>query len=196
MGIGYCHTGCSVSSTVSTCEEVEFLATCKQCHHAKLLPQKESCNESPTSPLLLQRQERSSLTEIKGPRPKCYGQGFMSSRMTKNSRPDMKQVVSDSSLETKGRSRSCSWGIIWKKKNIQDTGFDFRLKNILLKGGSGLPQLEPVCRLCQKSYRSDLMYICCETCKRKFFLQVINDNIFNCLPFIYLISDFYRLVSC
>lgn len=193
--IGYCHTGCSVSSTVSTCEEVEFLATCKQCHHAKLLTQKESCNESPTSPLLLQGQERSTLAVLKGPRPKCDGQGLISTR-TKNSRLDMKLVASDFPLETKGRSRSCSWGVIWKKKNNEDTGFDFRLKNILLKEGSGLPQLDPVCRLCHKPYRSDLMYICCETCKRKFFIQLINDNIFNCLPFIYLISEFYRLVSC
>ncbi|XP_047168001.1 DDT domain-containing protein PTM-like isoform X3 [Vigna umbellata] len=167
---GYCHTGCSVSSTVSTCEEVEFLATCKQCHHAKLLTQKESCNESPTSPLLLEGQEQSTSAVLKGSGPKCDGQELMSSR-TKNSRSDTKRFASDFPLETKGRSRNCSWGIIWKKKNNEDTGFDFRLKNILLKGGSGLPQLEPVCRLCQKPYNSDLMYICCETCKRKFFYQ-------------------------
>ncbi|RDY08013.1 DDT domain-containing protein PTM, partial [Mucuna pruriens] len=179
---GYCHTGCSVSSTVSTCEEVEFLATCKQCHHAKLLTQKESCNESPTSPLLLQGQERSSSTVVKGPRPKSYGQGLMSTR-TKNSRPDMKQVAS---LEAKSRCRSCSWGIIWKKKNNEDTGFDFRLKNILLKGGSGMPQLEPVCRLCHKSYRSDLMYICCETCKNWYHAEAVEleeSKLFDVLGF-------------
>ncbi|TKY48606.1 Nucleosome-remodeling factor subunit BPTF [Spatholobus suberectus] len=182
---GYCHTGCSVSSTVSTCEEVVFLATCQLCHHAKLLTQKESCNESPTSPLLLQGQERSSLTDLKGPRPRCYGQGLMSTR-TKNSRLDMKQVASYPPLETKGRSRNCSWGIIWKKKNNEDTGFDFRLKNILLKGGSGLPQLEPVCRLCHKPYRSDLMYICCETCKNWYHAEAVEieeSKLFDVLGF-------------
>jgi len=184
-----------VSSTVSTCEEVEFLATCKQCHHAKLLTQKESCNESPTSPLLLEGQEQSTSAVLKEPGPKCDGQGLMSSR-TKNNRSDMKRAASDFPLETKGRSKNCSWGIIWKKKNNEDTGFDFRLKNILLKGGSGLPHLEPVCRLCQKPYKCDLMYICCETCKRKFFTKVINADIFTYLPFIHLISEFYRLVPC
>ncbi|KAL2593794.1 hypothetical protein AAZX31_12G170300 [Glycine max] len=182
---GYCHTGCSVSSTVSTCEEVEFLATCKQCHHAKLLTQKESCNESPTSPLLLQGQERSTLAVLKGPRPKCDGQGLISTR-TKNSRLDMKLVASDFPLETKGRSRSCSWGVIWKKKNNEDTGFDFRLKNILLKGGSGLPQLDPVCRLCHKPYRSDLMYICCETCKHWYHAEAVEleeSKLFDVLGF-------------
>ncbi|XP_020231011.1 DDT domain-containing protein PTM [Cajanus cajan] len=182
---GYCHMGCSISSTVSTCEEVEFLVTCKQCHHAKLLTQKESCNESPTSPLLLQRQEHSSMTDLKVPRSKCNGQGLMSTRM-KNSRPDMKQVASNSLSETKGRSRNCSWGIIWKKKNIEDTGFDFRLKNILLKGGSGLPQLEPVCRLCHKPYRADLMYICCETCKYWYHAEAVEleeSKLFDVLGF-------------
>ncbi|ESW22110.1 hypothetical protein PHAVU_005G128100 [Phaseolus vulgaris] len=182
---GYCHTGCSVSSTVSTCEEVEFLATCKQCHHAKLLTQKVSCNESPTSPLLLEGQEQSTSAVLKGPGPKCDGQGLMSSR-TKNSRSDMKRVASDFPSETKGRSRSCSWGIIWKKKNNEDTGFDFRLKNILLKGGSGLPQLEPVCRLCQKPYKSDLMYICCETCKHWYHAEAVEleeSKLFDVLGF-------------
>ncbi|XP_027340663.1 DDT domain-containing protein PTM-like isoform X2 [Abrus precatorius] len=163
---GYCHQGCSISSTVSTYEEVQFLATCKHCYHTKLLTQKETCNESPTSPLLLKGHEHTSLTSLKEPRPKCCDRGLRSTR-TKNSCPDMKQVASDSPLEVKSRSRSSSWGIIWKKKNIEDTGFDFRLKNILLKGRSGLPQMKPVCCLCHKPYMSDLMYICCETCKSK-----------------------------
>ncbi|KAG4972219.1 hypothetical protein JHK85_038640 [Glycine max] len=182
---GYCHMGCSVSSTVSTCEEVEFLATCKQCHHAKLLTQKQSCYESPTSPLLLQGQERSTSAVLKGPRPNGDGQGLMSAK-TKNSRLDMKRVASDFPLETKGRSRSCSWGIIWKKKNNEDTGFDFRLKNILLKEGSGLPQLDPVCRLCHKPYRSDLMYICCETCKHWYHAEAVEleeSKLFDVLGF-------------
>ncbi|XP_022635438.1 DDT domain-containing protein PTM isoform X2 [Vigna radiata var. radiata] len=182
---GYCHTGCSVSSTVSTCEEVEFLATCKQCHHAKLLTKKESCNESPTSPLLLEGQEQSTSAVLKGSGPKCDGQELMSSR-TKNSRSDTKRFASDFPLETKGRSRNCSWGIIWKKKNNEDTGFDFRLKSILLKGGSGLPQLDPVCRLCQKPYNSDLMYICCETCKHWYHAEAVEleeSRLFDVLGF-------------
>lgn len=110
-----------------------------------------------------------SVSVLKGPRHKCYDQALTSTR-TKNSHPDSKQVDSDSNSAAKSRRRNCSWGIIWKKKNIENSDIDFRLKNILLKGGSGLPQIEPVCHLCHKPYRSDLMYICCETCQSKFSL--------------------------
>ncbi|KAK4255189.1 hypothetical protein QN277_008216 [Acacia crassicarpa] len=159
---GYCHEGCCISSTFSTNKVVEFLATCKRCY-AKLLAQKKTSDESPTSPLLLQGQEHSSVTVLKGPRPKCYDQALKPISI-KDTRLDMKEGTPDSAQATKNRRRSCSWGIIWNKKN-EDTGVDFRLKNILLKGGIGAPGLQPVCHLCRKPYRSDLMYVCCETCK-------------------------------
>lgn len=160
---GYCHEGCSISSTFSTNKEVEFLTTCKRCY-AKLLAQKKTSDESPTSPLLLQGQEHSSVAVMKGSRPKCYDQ-VLKSTSIKDTCPDVKQGTPDSSLATKSRRRMSSWGIIWNKKAGEDTGIDFRLRNILLKGGSGAPHLQPVCHLCRKPYRSDLMYVCCETCK-------------------------------
>lgn len=167
--LGYCHPGCFPSSTHPACKEVEFLTTCKQCYYTKLVVHKETSNKPPTTPLLLKGQEHSSLTFLEGPRPKCDDQVATSAR-EKSRRPDRKQVVSVSPLEAKSHRKNSTWGVIWKKKNIEDTGFDFRIKNILLKRHSSLPQLEPVCRLCLKPYRSDLMYICCETCKSKFFL--------------------------
>ncbi|KAI4334293.1 hypothetical protein L6164_019003 [Bauhinia variegata] len=169
---GYCHESCSVSSTISTNEEVEFLSTCKQCYNAKLLTQKVISNESPTSPLLLQRREHGSVTVSKGPRPKCYDQTLTFTR-TKDTCHDMKLGASDSAVTTKSRRRNCSWGVIWKKKNHDNTGIDFRLKNIILKGGSGVPQLEPVCHLCHKPYRPDLVYICCETCKNWYHAEAV-----------------------
>lgn len=189
--------GCSVRS-VSTNKLVGYRITCKQCYHAKLLAPKETSDESPTSPLLLQGPENSTRIVIKGPHTKashpdgkhntpmtvlkapklvvkgpklnCHDQTLSSTRK-KNSRPNTKQVASDSSSAAKRSRNNCSWGIIWKwnKKNIEDTSIDFRIKNILLKGGSDMANLEPVCHLCRKAYRSDLMYICCETCASKFF---------------------------
>lgn len=189
--LGYCHEDCSISSVsrLSTNGGVEHLTTCKQCHHAMLLAPNETIDESPTSPLILQRQENSSGTVFKGPRSKaghsdtkqvssmsaskgpkrkCHEQTLTSTKR-KNSHPETKQAASDSTSASSARRNNCSWGIIWKKKINEDPNIDFRMKNILLKGGSDIPDLEPVCHLCKKAYRSDLMYICCETCQSKFF---------------------------
>ena len=171
---GHCHEGCSIDSTFSTYTDIEFLATCKQCYHTRLPTQKETVNKSPNSTLLL---KGSSLTILKEPVPKCDDQIPRSTR-EKDCRPDMKKVAFHSPLESKSSGKKSSWGIIWKKNNNENTGIDFRLKKVLLKGRSSLPQLEPVCHLCHKPYRSDLMYIGCETCTRKFFSLVISDNTF------------------
>lgn len=152
-------------------EDVEFLIMCKHCNHAQALAQKESNKESPTSTLAMHGREcHNVLTVPKGGRPQCNNQPLASVR-THDTRSELKQASSDSSLASKSRRRLCSWGIIWKKKNSEDTGIDFRLKNILLKGSLDIHRLEPVCHLCHKPYRSDLMYICCETCNSKFALD-------------------------
>ncbi|KAK7262215.1 hypothetical protein RJT34_29778 [Clitoria ternatea] len=201
---GYCHEGCSISSTQSA-NEVEYLTTCKECYHARLLVQRETSNESPTSPLLLQGRENSSGTVLQGQRAKCYDQVLKSSRTKANS-SDVKQVssikvskgkkakrcepepmsartkdshsnmqrVSDSNLAVKSRHRNSSWGIIWKKKNNEDdTDLDITFKNILLKGVSSMTQLKPVCHLCRQPYRSDLMYIGCETCQNWYHAEAV-----------------------
>ncbi|KAJ7981103.1 DDT domain-containing protein PTM [Quillaja saponaria] len=168
---GYCHVDCSISSTVSTNGEVELFIKCKQCYNANLLIQNETTNESPTSPLLMLGREQNLETVTKGPRPKC-NQAITLTTRAWDIRAEMKQGSSDSSLATKSRRRPCSWGIIWRRKNIENTGIDFRLRNILLRGGSGV-QLKPVCFLCQKPYRSDLMYICCETCTKWYHAEAV-----------------------
>ncbi|KAL2328516.1 hypothetical protein Fmac_021943 [Flemingia macrophylla] len=200
---GYCHEGCSTSSIVSA-NEVEHVTICKQCYHARILAQKETNNESPDSPLLLQGQENNSGTFFKGSRPKshdripkpsrakasnadmkqvtpvavlkgtktkCYEQEPTSTR-TRDNHLDMQQVASDATSAGKRPRKICSWGIIWKKK-INDTDNGFSLRNIILKGGSSMPQLQPVCHLCHKPYRSDLMYICCEACKHWYHAEAV-----------------------
>ncbi|RDX61089.1 DDT domain-containing protein PTM, partial [Mucuna pruriens] len=201
---GYCHEGCTTNSRVSA-NEVEYLTTCKQCYHARLLAQKENNNESPTSPLLLQGRQNNSGTFLKGSRPKSHDQVLKSSRIkannpdmkqvtsatvlkgtkakcyeqeptstrTKDNHFDMQQVASDATSAGKRPRKNCSWGIIWKKKNNEDTDNDFRLRNILLKGGSNMPQLQPVCHLCRKPYMSDLMYIRCETCQNWYHAEAV-----------------------
>ncbi|CAL5212228.1 unnamed protein product [Lathyrus oleraceus] len=195
---GYCHEDCSISSVLrlSTNGRVECLTTCKRCHHAKLLAPNVTSNESPTSPLILQRQENSSGTGIifKGPRPKVSHSDVKqvnsmsglkgskrkshdqtsTSTKKKNSHSDTKQAVADSTLASSNRrNNNCSWGIIWKKRNNEDTNIDFTIKNILLKGGSNIPDLSPVCHLCKNDYRSDLMYICCETCQNWYHAEAV-----------------------
>lgn len=179
---GYCHEGCSIIPAFPMYTDAEFLTTCKQCYHTRLLTQKEINNKSPTSPLSLKGHEHSSLTILKGLKPKCDNQILLSTR-AEDCRSDIEKVASYSSMEAKS-SRRKSWGIIWKKNNSEDTGLDFRLKKIILKRRTSLPQLEPVCHLCQMPYRPDLMYIGCETCTSKYFSLVLTDNTFNCLQFI------------
>ncbi|KAA8550243.1 hypothetical protein F0562_001927 [Nyssa sinensis] len=85
----------------------------------------------------------------------------------------MKPATRDSSLVTKSQRKLCSWGLIWKKKKAKDTGIDFRLKNILLRGNPDTSFSGPVCHLCHKPYNSDLMYICCETCKDWYHAEAV-----------------------
>jgi hypothetical protein len=124
-------------------EDVEFLITCKHCNRAHALAQNESSKESPTSTLALHGREcHNLLTVPKVGRPLCNNQPLASVR-THDTRSESKQASSDSSLASKSRRRLCSLGVKWKKKNSEDTvksgksvesGIDFLLKNVLLKG--------------------------------------------------------------
>lgn len=171
---GYCHEECTISSTVSTKEEVEFLITCKQCYHAKALSKNENFKESPTSPFHLQMQEyHTPVTVTSVARPKNYSQPVTDVR-AQDTRSEIKQATSDSRLAAKKQRRSiCSWGIIWKKKNGVEAGTHFRVNNILLAGGSESRGLYPVCHLCHMPYQSDMMYICCETCKNWYHADAV-----------------------
>lgn len=170
---GYCHEDCTISSTIQSTEEVEFLITCKQCYHAKTPTQNENSNDSPTSPLpLLGREYQNTATAPKGSRQKDYSQPLAYVRAPENC-SNMQQTAAGSSLATKSRRKPCSWGLIWKKKNVEDSGIDFRLKNILLRGNPDTNWSRPVCHLCHQPYNSDLMYICCETCKNWYHAEAV-----------------------
>lgn len=169
---GYCHESCTISSTVSTNEEVEFLITCKQCYNVKALAQKQKFKEFSNGPLPWQMKEyHTPLTVTTGGRPKNCNQSLTSIRV-QESRSEMKQATTDSGLATKKRRPICSWGIIWKKKT-PETGTNFRINNILLGGGSDVHRLKPVCHLCHMPYQSNLTYIRCESCKNWYHAEAV-----------------------
>ncbi|CAN0916628.1 DDT domain-containing protein PTM [Linum grandiflorum] len=62
-------------------------------------------------------------------------------------------------------SKITSWGIIWKK-TTEDTGVDFRRKNIIVKGSPDGNRIRPICEQCKKDYDPNLMYIFCESCAK------------------------------
>lgn len=162
IGSGYCHEVCTVSSTAHTSNGVELSITCLQCYRSKDHCQAENSSGSPTSPLPLQEYQNTSKAN-KLSRQKSQQVASIRSTDTKT-----KVTACDSVLATKAPPRKlCSWGIIWKKKDGENTGVDFRLKNILLRGTPDMNWLKPVCYLCHKPYNPDLMYIHCETCQRK-----------------------------
>ncbi|KAJ4843599.1 hypothetical protein Tsubulata_029025 [Turnera subulata] len=166
---GYCHEDCTVSSTIYSNEEVEFLITCKRCYGPTML-YKEKSNESTTSPLPVQAREcPNAVSGAKGTRIKLQNQPLVSLR-TQDSCSEVKQA--SPVVSTKKQNRSCHWGVIWKKKNLGD-GVEFRRQNILLSGSSDGKRLMPVCNLCGKAYNCNLMYIYCAYCKHWFHAEAV-----------------------
>ncbi|CAI9778362.1 unnamed protein product [Fraxinus pennsylvanica] len=167
--LGLCHEQCVNSSTVIVNEEVEFLITCKQCYQTQALTRTEICNASPRSPLLQGRDVLNTATANKRGKQAIYN-GSSASVGTGQRLPEVKSI--DSSVAV-NKGKKLSWGLIWRKKNCEDNGIDFRLKNILLKGNPHMDLTRPDCRLCSQPYNSDLMYVRCETCQHWFHADAV-----------------------
>ncbi|KAL2937545.1 DDT domain-containing protein PTM [Bienertia sinuspersici] len=179
---GFCHKACTISSTVMTNDDVEFVTSCKQCSRGKAITQNNGAVESPTSPLVVQGQEyqhsagvsksarlkvtskqyQNSMTASKNSRAKTNGKASASVGMLE-SLSDKKTALSDIN-SSKSKKRPCHWGLIWKKPCDGD-GSEFRSKNIVFRGTSHGVNISPECQLCQKPYAPHLMYIRCETCQ-------------------------------
>lgn len=169
---GYCHKDCT-SSSICTNGKVELFITCKRCYLVKANSQREIRNKYPNTPLPLSRQEHSSIiTGSKGTQLKGFNQP-LASVGAKVNHSEIKQSTSDPSLGTKSRRKLCSWGVIWRKKNNEDSGIAFRQANILLKGSSDKHLLEPVCDLCLQPYNSTLTYIHCEMCNKWYHAEAV-----------------------
>ncbi|XWS52918.1 hypothetical protein CRYUN_Cryun11dG0113800 [Craigia yunnanensis] len=178
---GYCHQDCTLSSMHMN-GKVECLIICKLCYHAKVLAQNEISTKSPTTMLPFQGRDCYTAPAVsKGMQVKSSIQPkkpLASVRSKENSvriqerSSDTKQSASLSGLATK-RSKLCNWGVIWRRKNSDETGIDFRRANILTRGGSDNHFLKPICELCEQPYNSDLMYIHCETCRKWYHAESV-----------------------
>lgn len=150
-------------------EEIDLLVICKQCCETQVAALVDSINESPTKPLLLQGQDAPNPVITKdGNLVCCKGSSTSVGAGAFEHSPEVKSI--NRSAVTKKNTKS-NWGLVWRKRNSDDTGFDFRLRNILLRGNTNRDLIKPLCRLCDQPYNADLMYIRCETCKRKIVLQ-------------------------
>lgn len=153
VGPGFCHEQCATSSTVHRDQDVEFLINCKHCCETRATAQVQRSCGSPTSPLLLQGRE-------------FRNAGSSASAGTLEYSAEMKST-NDSKTAKKSSKQNKHWGLIWRKNNTEDTGIDFRLKNIILSGNPDMDLTKPVCCICSKPYNAELMYIRCEACHRK-----------------------------
>ncbi|KAK6144274.1 hypothetical protein DH2020_021094 [Rehmannia glutinosa] len=173
---GFCHEQCATSSSVNKSNEVEFLITCKKCE--KLAAARvQSSNGSPMSPLLLQGRDfpnPSTATKHSNPstttkRVKLVGHQVSSAPVKEHS----SEVKSTNRSAVAKKDKKMHWGLIWKKNNCEDTGVNFRLKNILLRGNPDKDLIKPICRLCNQPYNADLMYILCEACQHWFHADAV-----------------------
>ncbi|KAI3461337.1 hypothetical protein Pfo_018000 [Paulownia fortunei] len=167
---GFCHEQCATSSAVNMSEEADFSITCKQCCETQATTRVESSNGFPTSPLLLQRRDfPNAATTTK------HGKlvGYKGSSASVGILEHSSEVKSTNRSAVAKKNRKLHWGLIWRKKNCEDTGIDFRLKNILLRGNPDRDLIKPLCRLCNQPYNADLMYIRCETCQHWFHADAV-----------------------
>ncbi|KAL8484395.1 hypothetical protein ACS0TY_026892 [Phlomoides rotata] len=167
---GFCHKQCASSSTVNLRERIESVITCKQCCESQGATRVGNIRVPPTCPSLLQgRDSPIPVTATKHVNP-IGGKGASTSLGPSE---DSSEVKSTDLSAVAKKTRKSNWGLIWRKKNCEDTGIDFRLKNVLMRGNVDKGVLNPVCRLCNKPYNADLMYICCETCKTWFHADAV-----------------------
>ncbi|KAL1558202.1 hypothetical protein AAHA92_08697 [Salvia divinorum] len=192
---GFCHQQCATTSTVNKSEDINFLVICKQCCETQVTTPVDSSSGSATSPLLPQVPDISKPAMPTDVNSVCHQESLINSpAVTKtNAIPkDVNSVCHKGSLinrpavtKTKTNARS-NWGLIWRKKFSEDTGFDFRSRNILLSGNTDRELMKPVCRLCDQPYNGDAMYICCESCKNWFHadaLELDESKIFSVVGF-------------
>lgn len=164
---GFCHQQCATTSTVNTSKDIDFLVICKQCCETQaqiqVPTQVGSSSGSPASPLLPRVPDIPKPDLPKDVNLECH-KGSSTSLGGLEHFSEVKSL--DRSTVTKKHSK-LNWGLIWRKKFSEDTGFDFRLKNILHSGNTDRELMKPICRLCDQPYNGDVMYIRCEACKSK-----------------------------
>ncbi|CAH8307321.1 unnamed protein product [Eruca vesicaria subsp. sativa] len=162
---GFCHNECTWKSQ-HTNGKVEVLVTCKKCHFAKTRITTNIIHRQPTTPqLTITGRQQNIVTPVIKIKPPSQP---LSSQKTQEKPSGVKQITPASAVASNSKPKTLSCGIMWRKKNFEDTGVDFRKQNILLAGRSDRPGLEPVCGLCHKPYNPGLTYIHCTNCEKWF----------------------------
>ncbi|KAF8098895.1 hypothetical protein N665_0256s0025 [Sinapis alba] len=167
---GFCHKGCTMS-TQHTTEKVEILVTCKRCYLAKARSLININHRHPTTPsVVINGQHQNAVTPVIKTQTKPLIQQFQSSN-TRDNASGAKKITPDSNMAPK--HKTLSWGIIWRKKNLEETGVSFRQQNILLAGRSDQPNQGPVCGICKLPYNPGLTYIHCTSCDKWYHIEAI-----------------------
>lgn len=155
-------------SSQHTTGKVEILLTCKRCYLARARSLININHKHPTKSTVLinGQQHQNAVTPVIKTQIKPLNQPFPSSNIPNNA-SGVKQITPDSNVAPKSKHKTLSWGVIWRKKNVEDTGVSFRQQNVLLAARSDQPNLEPVCWLCKLPYNPGLTYIHCTSCDSK-----------------------------
>lgn len=155
-------------STQHTAGKVDVLVTCKRCYLAKTRSLINISHRHPTTPtvLLNGQQHQNAVTPVIKTQIKPLNQQLPSSNIRDNA-SGVKPLTPDSNVASKSKQKTLSWGVIWRKKNLEDTGVAFRHQNVLLAAQCDQRNLEPACSLCKLPYNPGLTYIHCTSCDSK-----------------------------
>ncbi|CAN7121831.1 unnamed protein product [Brassica rapa subsp. narinosa] len=166
---GFCHKGCTMS-TQHTAEKVEIHVTCKRCYLARARSLININHRHPTTPsVVINGQHQNAVTPVIKTQIKPLIQQFQSSN-TRDNASGAKQITPDCN---KSKHKTLSWGVIWRKKNLEDTGVSFRQQHILLAAQSHQHNPGPVCWICKLPYNPGLTYIHCTSCDKWYHIEAI-----------------------
>ncbi|CAH8271897.1 unnamed protein product [Arabidopsis lyrata] len=169
---GFCHKECTMS-TQHTTGQVEILVTCKRCYLARARSLININHRPPTTPtVLINGQVQNAVTSVTKTQIKPLNQQLPSPKIRDNA-SGVKQITPDFNLAPKSKHKTLSWGVIWRKKNLADTGVSFRHQNVLLGARSDQPNLQPVCWVCKLPYNPGLTYIHCTSCDKWYHIEAI-----------------------
>uniref|UniRef100_A0A1J3JSD0 Nucleosome-remodeling factor subunit BPTF n=1 Tax=Noccaea caerulescens TaxID=107243 RepID=A0A1J3JSD0_NOCCA len=170
---GFCHKECTMS-TQHTAGKVDILVTCKRCYLARTRSLINISHRHPITPtvLLNGQQHQNAVTPVIKTQIKPLNQQLPSSNIRDNA-SGVKPLTPDSNVASKSKQKTLSWGVIWRKKNLEDTGVAFRHQNVLLAAQSDQRNLEPACSLCKLPYNPGLTYIHCTSCDKWYHIEAI-----------------------
>ncbi|KAF3542244.1 hypothetical protein DY000_02000999 [Brassica cretica] len=170
---GFCHKECTSMSTQHIAGKVETLVTCKRCYLARARSLITINHRHPTTPtVLINGQHQNAVTPVTKTQIKPLVKQIPSSN-TGDKASGVKQVTPDSNMAPMSQHKTLSWGVIWRKKNSDDTGASFRRQNVVLAAQSDQPNPGPVCWLCKLPYNHGQTYIHCTSCDKWYHIEAI-----------------------